>query len=132
MLTFLNRVDLHGIEIIIVASKSSGVVISESIYLSIPKILLFDDNKIAFHIVNNYFKKFLQKNAKFLIGRLETIIDSRGIEHSENAKDIIVGIIESYFKKYYMEHEFDIICDIEREKSSCYPNTCFDDSLKVI
>ena len=73
-------------------------------------------------MVNNCFNKFIEQNAELLYNKIESVVNAREIGHDDNIKNMVTYFVDNYFRKYFIEAEIDVVCEIQREKSTSYPS----------
>ena len=120
MLNCLNSIGLDDARVVLLSQKSSNEI--SKITITISNKMLSEEKKIALHVASGYFDKFFKNNSSYIYTKAEKIVNQRKMSYNDDITDILVRLLESGFKKYFMESEIDILCDIEREKSPYYPN----------
>lgn len=121
MLDFLNIFGLNEVKIFYIQNNND--IEKSSFTLSIPNTDLSEDKKIAFYILDKYFKKFILKYLSKIYLEAVKIVENSNLTDEENINFIVFPIIKKHFKNFVEENEIEIACEIEREKSSFYPTT---------
>jgi len=115
MLDYLETFDITGANICFLKNKEVT-----TITIHIPDIELSYNQKVAFFVVADYFKKFLSQYIENIFDKIENKTRKKNLNRDDNIIDIALPCISEYFRNYITKFEIEIACDIEREKSPCY------------
>lgn len=115
MLDCLETFELYGVGICFLKNNESY-----KITINMPDKEISYEQKVSFLVINDYFKKFLDRDMEAIYENIELITRIKRYSRDDNILDIAVPLFCKFFKNYILEFEMEIACDIEREKSPFY------------
>lgn len=81
---------------------------------------LKESDKITLDIFTEYFNKFFVEYADECYEEVAQKAKMVGRSHAGDIKDIAKDVLLQKFDVYLQQHEVEVVCDIEREKSPFY------------
>ncbi|WP_457745484.1 hypothetical protein [Sulfurimonas sp.] len=94
--------------------------------------LLSSDDEIIFKVLGKYFEDFLVSQADKWFEELQNKAIMAGFRNAGDVTDMAKDVIAMAFETYLQDNDFEIICDIEQEKSPFYANQFSDFKLQKI
>jgi hypothetical protein len=81
---------------------------------------LKESDKITLDIFTAYFNEFFVKYADECYEEVAQKVKMVGRSHAGDIRDIAKDVLMQKFDAYLQQHEVEVVCDIEREKSPFY------------
>ncbi|WP_457747461.1 hypothetical protein [Sulfurimonas sp.] len=81
---------------------------------------LKESDKITLDVFTEYFNKFFVKYADECYEEVLQKAKMVGRSHAGDIRDIAKDVLMQKFDAYLQQHEVEVVCDIEREKSPFY------------